>query len=264
MATSLCLVVLIERRSQPWPIKSPPKHYFMEGILFIFNYFFYMSTFPTIIDTSIGGEDIKAVNARDLWNFLEVWDKFSDWIKPRIEDFILDIDYQSLSVVPENGGRQIDYILSIDMAKNIAMMQKNEKGKEVRKYFIECERKLKSLSKEPISITPSMLRLMAEGMEKLEQEKQIETHRRFQNMGWKGWMAKSRNYYKERVEELAIRLDESKDYATIKKVWYGNWRKLKCTVSIEKYPPIDVFDANYWSVKAYHANVWKEAYWVAI
>lgn len=43
-----------------------------------------------------------------------------------------------------------------------------------------------------------------------------------------------------------------------------NWRLLKSTAAEMEIPPIDVFDANYGTVKAYHSEVWREAYAVNI
>ena len=57
-----------------------------------------------------------------------------------------NVDYIVFTEFGEKGGRpKKEYVLKIDMAKEIAMIQRNEKGKQVRRYFIECERKLKEI-----------------------------------------------------------------------------------------------------------------------
>lgn len=86
----------------------------------------------------------KAVNARDLHNFLESKRDFSNWIKDRIEkyDFIKNQDYQVFNKIggnPKGGRPSIDYALSIGMAKELSMIENNERGKQARKYFIACE-----------------------------------------------------------------------------------------------------------------------------
>lgn len=70
----------------------------------------------------------------------------------------------------------------------------------------------------------------------------------------------------KKANKLEKELDRSKEYATVKRMqmlYHGqefSWRELK-HVSIEMgIPPVDVFDANYGTVKAYHANVWRETY----
>lgn len=70
----------------------------------------------------------------------------------------------------------------------------------------------------------------------------------------------------KRAQRLELELDKAKSYASIKRMsllHHGlefQWRTLK-HVSVEmKLPAIDVFDANYGTVKAYHADVWREAY----
>ena len=69
-----------------------------------------------------------------------------------------------------------------------------------------------------------------------------------------------------RAEKLAIELDRSKEYATIKRMqllYHGqefNWRLLKRTATEMGIPPIDVFDPNFDTVKGYHKDVWREAY----
>jgi phage regulator Rha-like protein len=74
----------------------------------------------------------------------------------------------------------------------------------------------------------------------------------------------------KKANKLEIELDRSKDYATVKRmqmIHHGqpfNWRVLKSTAAEMEIPPIDVFDQNYGTVKAYHADVWREAYAVEI
>jgi len=89
---------------------------------------------------------IQTVEARELYNFLQVHSKFADWIKNRIEkyNFIEGQDFVTLSKSLENGGSQKEYYISLDMAKEFSMVENNEKGKEARRYFIECEKKLNS------------------------------------------------------------------------------------------------------------------------
>lgn len=85
----------------------------------------------------------QVVDARGLHEFLQVSSKFADWIRNRIEkyEFIEGEDYESLSINLENGGRMIQYVLTLDTAKEIAMVENNEKGRIIRKYFIEVEKR---------------------------------------------------------------------------------------------------------------------------
>ena len=93
----------------------------------------------------------RAVSARDLHKFLESKRDFSNWIKDRIEKYglIENQDYEVFNNFGENpnGGRPlIEYALTIDAAKELSMVEGNEKGKMARKYFIACEKKLQELS----------------------------------------------------------------------------------------------------------------------
>ncbi|WP_270288959.1 antA/AntB antirepressor family protein [Bacteroides thetaiotaomicron] len=107
----------------------------------------------------------KAVSARDLHVFLESKQQFADWIKNRINqyDFIEDQDYVVFhnSMNNPSGGRpQIEYALTIDAAKELSMVEGNEKGKQARRYFIECEKvaKVKVLeAKNPMAMNANTL-----------------------------------------------------------------------------------------------------------
>ena len=87
----------------------------------------------------------RAVNARDLYNFLEVKSDFNNWIKNRIYEYGF-VENQDFVVFVKNyehpkGGRPFkEYALSIDMAKELSMVEKTERGRQARRYFIEMER----------------------------------------------------------------------------------------------------------------------------
>lgn len=96
----------------------------------------------------------QVVNARELHTFLESKQQFADWIKNRIYkyDFIEGIDFVVFHKDMKNskGGRtSIEYAITVTMAKELAMVENNQKGKEVRKYFIECERQAKQANTAP-------------------------------------------------------------------------------------------------------------------
>lgn len=89
------------------------------------------------------GESGGAVDARELHEFLEVGKDFSTWIKDKFEKygFVEDEDFTPiLGKTSERGGRpSIEYFLTINTAKEIAMVENNEQGHVIRKYFIEVE-----------------------------------------------------------------------------------------------------------------------------
>ncbi|MBC9701087.1 MAG: phage antirepressor KilAC domain-containing protein [Leuconostoc sp.] len=91
------------------------------------------------------------VNARDLHDALNVKARFNDWITRMIEyGFTEGIDFYSFLSKTKNGGRpSVEYNLTISMAKEVAMLQRNEKGKQVRNYFIQVEERYKQLASDP-------------------------------------------------------------------------------------------------------------------
>lgn len=89
----------------------------------------------------------QAVNARELHAFLQNKRQFSDWIKQRISeyDFVENQDFVSFSQnceKPKGGRPTTEYAITLDMAKELSMVERNEQGKQARKYFIECEKHL--------------------------------------------------------------------------------------------------------------------------
>lgn len=91
---------------------------------------------------------IETVNARELHEFLESKQDFSSWIKARIVKYGFEenIDYIRLHKKMEaNNANVIEYHITLDMAKQISMVENNKKGNEARKYFIACEKQLKTV-----------------------------------------------------------------------------------------------------------------------
>ncbi|WP_375635102.1 MULTISPECIES: antA/AntB antirepressor family protein [unclassified Bartonella] len=96
----------------------------------------------------IGQETVQTVNARELHAFLEVKTSFKDWIIRRIQDCKFKEEHDFCSFLSESsGGRPSkDYALTLDMAKHLSMIERNDKGHEARQYFIKCERLLKQVT----------------------------------------------------------------------------------------------------------------------
>ena len=109
-----------------------------------------VNVFHAIID----GINQLAVNARDLHKFLKVGRRFTTWIQGRIAEygFAENLDFISFSQSgekPKGGRPTVEYHLTLDMAKELAMVENNEEGRKVRRYFIRCEKDLyKSDSKQ--------------------------------------------------------------------------------------------------------------------
>ena len=100
---------------------------------------------------TINGNAVETVSARTLHEFLEVGRDFSNWIKNRLEtlgsvkneDYVVVENLSSPDLANAKARPQTlkEYYLTLDVAKHLAMMEKNEKGKQARQYFIECSNK---------------------------------------------------------------------------------------------------------------------------
>jgi anti-repressor protein len=88
-----------------------------------------------VAEEKVGDGLIRTVNARDLHAFLEVETRFNDWISRRIEayDFVDGRDFVTQKRVTD--GTEIDCHLTLDMAKELSMVESNALGKEARLYF---------------------------------------------------------------------------------------------------------------------------------
>lgn len=114
-----------------------------------------------LISINIREENGKqTVSARELHEKLEVGTQFKDWIKRMIEyGFEENVDYvlvaqERATNNPKNPVTTFnEYYISIDMAKEICMIQRTDKGRQFRQYFIECERRLIETNKKAMPQT---------------------------------------------------------------------------------------------------------------
>lgn len=128
-----------------------------------------------VVPGNIGGESASLVSAKQLHAFLCVGRDFTNWIKGRISQygFTAGLDYlivENLSSPKQASAKsrqqlEHDYLITTDMGKELAMVERNDKGREVRRYFIHCERQAKSALTIPQSL-PEALRLAADLSEK--------------------------------------------------------------------------------------------------
>lgn len=110
----------------------------------------------------IGPESIQTINARELHSFLEVGKDFSNWMKDRIkkygftenQDFVsIDgLTSPNLANAKSRTQKTIEYHLTLDMAKELSMVENSDKGREARRYFISCEKKLHASKPETFDV----------------------------------------------------------------------------------------------------------------
>lgn len=108
-----------------------------------------------VYETSTGE---KVVYGSELHRVLGVRSKFADWIKNRFNDCeaLENTDFEAFSKNLENGGRTKDYLIKLDTAKEMAMLERNDKGKQVRKYFIQVEEKYKQTAININQLSPEL------------------------------------------------------------------------------------------------------------
>lgn len=114
--------------------------------------------------------DCQLVSARELHKALDYKSRFSRWVEQNFTQFDEKTDYMSVqgcTNMPNGGVKPIqDYLLTIDMAKELCMMSYTEKGKEVRKYFIQVEKNWNS----PDMIMQRALSISKQRIEALQNE----------------------------------------------------------------------------------------------
>ena len=141
-----------------------------------------MQELITFHNVEFDGTEQRSVNARDLHSALQIKSEFRNWIKNRIADFgfLENQDFVTFGKNLPNGGKTKEYFISINMAKELCMVERNELGRMWRAHFIKCEKDLMEIKQQQTiavpQTLPEALRLaadLAEKNQKLLEEQKI-------------------------------------------------------------------------------------------
>ncbi len=152
-------------------------------------------TLIPITNQTIGAE-INSVNAREIYKYIKITSNFAEWINRRINhyNFIENQDY-IIELVYTKGRPRKEYYVTLDMAKELCMVENNEKGRQARRYFIECEKRLKNLE--------------AEQMQKLAFH---------QSLGYKSQLKQQKEHYENKIKALKYDLEHKKELSFKRKL----------------------------------------------
>ena len=119
----------------------------------------------------------QLVSARELHEFLKIKERFNSWFNRMLQfDFTENEDFTSVktfTLVNNGASRELDdYALTLNCAKEISMVQRSDKGKLARQYFIACEKKLKEVIQKPMT-TAQMFALQAKAMLEMEERMNV-------------------------------------------------------------------------------------------
>ncbi|EAI4900062.1 TPA: antA/AntB antirepressor family protein [Campylobacter jejuni] len=155
-----------------------------------------MQTQIQIYNDKTIGTEINSANAREIFCFLEIETQFSIWLERRIlhYNFIENQDY-IIELVYTKGRPRKEYYITLDMAKELCMVENNEKGRQARRYFIECEKRLKNLE--------------AEQMQKLAFH---------QSLGYKSQLKQQKEKYENKIKALKYDLEKKKQLSFKRKL----------------------------------------------
>src|SRR3546814_20313941 len=113
---------------------------------------------------------------------MEIGKELSTWFKDLVSqyDFTENVDFVLLPNSGEYSGRgqpPKEYAISLDMAKELAMVERNEKGKQVRRYFIGCERRAQTVPAELNMRDMGQLQIAAIQLNEMNREKEEQIER---------------------------------------------------------------------------------------
>jgi len=200
--------------------------------------------------SKIGITEVNSVNARDVHEYLEIKTKFSMWISRAIEkyDFIENVDYiKSELPLPKNEQRdlsglqgKIEYIVTLDMAKELAMLENNVKGKETRKYFINFEKKAKEVienQSSEIQFLQGMLHAISKMDNRVTKLESFIQTKRLEN-----WQQKELQDLKsKKIYEIMKKHDLNPcDKDIIRKLHSGVWRIIKDKFNLPRYNELPI------------------------
>lgn len=107
---------------------------------------------PVFVGT-LQDERAQLVDARSLHRFLQVDTHFKDWISRRISEYGFQDgeDFRSFLSKSSGGRPSREYHITLDMAKELSMVERNDNGRQARRYFIACEKRLQQIAPQDVT-----------------------------------------------------------------------------------------------------------------
>lgn len=126
-----------------------------------------------VYETSTGE---KVVYGSELHEVLGVKSRYREWIDRRLLDIdaVENEDFQAAEFSAPSGQTKKDHIIKLDTAKEMAMLERNEKGKQVRRYFIQVEKKYKAASLAAQELSPQLQVMINLEIEQKRQAEKLE------------------------------------------------------------------------------------------
>lgn len=126
-----------------------------------------------VYETSTGE---KVVYGSELHEVLGAPSVYREWVKRRLSDIdaVENEEFQGVEISTPSGQTKKDHIIKLDIAKEMAMLERNDKGKEVRRYFIRVEKKYKSASLATQELSPQLQVMINLEIEQKRQAEKIE------------------------------------------------------------------------------------------
>lgn len=204
----------------------------------------------------------SVVSGRDLHDFLEVGTPYDKWFPRMCEyGFYEEIDFSTFLSESTGGRPRTDHALTLDMAKEISMIQRTEKGKQARKYFIEVEKaykeqyRLPQTPEEKLALTMEVttrlnkrIGKIEEDLEDIKNKQEIDSTQRYK-------LKKARN--RKAVEVLNGKQSNAyQDKKLTRKVFRALERELKDEFTISRYEDLrrDGFDSAIEFINNWHPS----------
>ena len=190
----------------------------------------------------LNGAETNSVSGRELHKTLEVKKAFTTWITSAIDTMgaVDGEDFIKLKTSLKGSGYQWDYIVTLDLAKHIAMMSKVPKGKEIREYFIKVEKQHNERHLAELSDHKHKIHALLEYTDKMgdvvtDHDKRISNLEKNQKI--EHWQQKALTDAKnKKVYELG-----DNDEALIRKLHSRVWGKFKTRFNIPRYNELPAF-----------------------
>ena len=127
----------------------------------------------SVYETSTGE---KVVYGSELHEVLGVRTPYKDWSTRRLNDIdaVENEDFEAAQICAPSGQTKKDHIIKLDTAKEMAMLERNEKGKQVRRYFIRVEKKYKAASLATQELSPQLQVMINLEIEQKRQAEKLE------------------------------------------------------------------------------------------